>query len=61
MISAVSNETLSSALVQAVETGAYPDAEDVISSEIGPAVLPDILRELGQARQRAQVRYITGH
>jgi len=56
MTSTVSNEILSNAIVQAIETGAYPDDEDVVSSAIGPAVLPGVLQELGKARQRVQVR-----
>lgn len=55
MTASINNEALSNAIVQAVETGAYPEAEEIASSEIGPTVLPDVLKELGEARQRVQV------
>jgi len=57
MTTSITTEALSNAIVQAVETGAYPEAEDVASSEIGPSVLPEILKELSQARQRVQVSH----
>lgn len=57
MTTSITSEALSNAIVQAVETGAYPEAEDVASSEIGPSVLPEILKELSQARQRVQVSH----
>jgi len=56
MTTPITDQVLSSVIVQAVETGAYPEAEEVASSEIRPSVLPDILKELSQARQRVQVR-----
>lgn len=43
------------ALLDYVQTGAYPDSEDVISGDLPSATLPDILRVLKEARVDLEV------
>lgn len=54
---AVSNHALSSAILQALETGAYPDTDDVASAKVEPAATPSILDALQETRSKVQVAF----
>ncbi|KAK4963970.1 ribosome biogenesis protein ytm1 [Elasticomyces elasticus] len=52
---------LSTAILESITLGSYPDSEDVASSELPPSVLPDLLAELGKAQEdvKGEIRRVS--
>lgn len=56
MPSQISDDAFGHALLQSIQDGGYPDAEEVISAELPSSALPLILELLGQARVDVKAR-----
>ena len=52
----VKYQQLAKAVYDHVQSGVYPEGEDVVSAELQASALPDVLKWLEQARSELKVR-----
>lgn len=55
MSTAKATQDLNSAVLRFVETGKYPESEELIAANIGDAAVPGLLQELDAARKALEV------
>ena len=55
MPSHITTQQYSQAVLEHVQTGAYPDSEEVISAEFPPSALPEVSKLIEQAREDVKV------
>ena len=56
MVSQITSQQYGQAVLNHVQNGVYPEAEDVVSAELPAAAIPEISRLIGQAREDVKVR-----
>lgn len=55
MPSRITPQQYGQAVLEHVQTGAYPESEEVISAEFPPSALPEVLGLIEQAREDVKV------
>jgi len=55
MSNAITAQDLTSAVLHYVETGKYPESEELIAANIGDATVPGLLHELDAAKTTLEV------
>lgn len=55
MPSRITPQQYGQAVLEHVQTGAYPESEEVISAEFPPSALPEVVRLIEQAREDVKV------
>lgn len=55
MSSRITPQQYGQAVLEHVQSGAYPDSEDVISAELPPSALPDVTKLVEQAQEDVKV------
>ena len=63
MSSRITPQQYSQAVLEHVQSGAYPESEDLVSAELPPSALPEVSKFIEQARENVKVpnryNYIT--
>lgn len=57
MPSHISDHQYGQAVLNSVQSGTYPDSEEIIAAEVPPSALPTILKLVDQAREDVKVRW----
>ena len=55
MTASIADHDLSPAIISSIKEGTFPDSEDVLTAELPATVLPTLLEEVSEARQRLEV------
>lgn len=55
MPSRITPQQYSQAVLEHVQTGAYPESEEVVSADFPPSALPEVSKLLEQAREDVKV------
>lgn len=55
MQSRITPQQYGQAVLEHVQTGAYPETEEVISADLPPSVLPEVSKLIEQAREDVKV------
>ncbi len=55
MPSRITSEQYGQAVLEHVQTGTYPESEEVISADIPPSALPEVSKLIEQAREDVKV------
>ena len=56
MPSHISDHQYGQAVLNSVQSGTYPESEEIIAAEVPPSALPTILKLVDQAREDLKVR-----
>lgn len=56
MSSRITPHQYGQAVLEHVQSGAYPESEEVISAELPPSALPEVSKLIAQAREDVKVR-----
>ena len=56
MTASVADHDLSTAILNSIREGTFPDSEDVLTAELPATALPSILGEVSDARQQLEVQ-----
>lgn len=56
MPSPIKPQQCGQAVLEHVQTGAYPESEEVISADLPPSALPEVLKLIEQAQEDVKVR-----
>lgn len=57
MPSHISDHQYGEAVLDSVQSGTYPESEEIIAAEVPPSALPTILKLVDQAREDVKVRW----
>src|SRR5271155_4771944 len=57
MTTTIPTSQLSSALLGSIKDNIYPDSEEVLTSELPPSGLPDVLKAITDARAELEVSF----
>lgn len=52
----ISDRQYGQAVLNSVQSGTYPENEEIVAAEISPSALPTILKLVNQAREDVKVR-----
>lgn len=52
----ISDRQYGQAVLNSVQSGTYPENEEIVAAEISPSALPTILKLVDQAREDVKVR-----
>lgn len=55
MPSRITSQQYGHAVLSHVQTGAYPESEDIVSAELPPSALPEVSKLIAQAREDVKV------
>lgn len=58
MPSSIDPQIYGQAVLDHIQTGAYPDSEEIISAELPASALPAVSKLIEEAREDVKVRYL---
>lgn len=58
MPSSIDPQTYGQVVLEHIQTGTYPDSEELVSAELPASALPEVSKLIDKAREDVKVRYL---